>query len=189
LSAESQQGTQSPSRHRKVLLVARISSVGREATLYLAQLFRLVVRQIENRGFELPDFGDVVHAYENPTPGRTKVFQAKRLGALLIEGTGCDVLLRLGGARALDEKGANAYVEKLVEVLDAGDYDKVVTTTISRLCRNTILAGEIQRVLDARRTAIQAGPNEVKVWTLDGKIQWPILVAFAELEAQHIEPR
>lgn len=169
--------------------MARISGLGRKAVLQLEQLFVSVILGIEGLEIELPDFENVVETYENPTPGNTRVFKAKGMRAVLIIGEECDILLSLGSARKLDIAGDNAFVEALIEVLDSGDYDKVVTTTISRLCRNTILSGEIARVLESRRTTILAGPYEIKVWEPTGNLLWNILVWVAQLEAELIEAR
>lgn len=170
------------------LLVARESSVGSAAEILLAHLFYTIVAGSKYRGTDLPDFGDIVDIYNNPDGANVEVFRKKGMKAVLIKGQH-DVLLSLASARKLTEEGDNAFVTTLIEILDTGDYDRVVSTSISRLCRNTILSGSLEQVLRRHRIVVLIAGQELKVWEPMGQLLWTILVWFSSYEAQQIESR
>lgn len=172
----------------RVLLVARESSTGAEAKILLRNLFATVLRGAEKHLVRLPDFEAVVAQYDNPGPD-ARVFESKGSRAVLIRTPECDVLLSLGSARKLDEAGDNAFVGVLVDVLKSGSYSHVLTTTISRLIRNTVKGGVLEQVLAQNRTAVVLGSHTIKVWEELDKLLWSLFVWFATFEAQQIETR
>lgn len=174
---------------KKVLLVARESAVGTQAMYLLQHLFSTLIRDLPVKGLRLPDFRNVVDVYENPSSYGAKVISIRGGKAVLVQGEDCDVLLSLGSARKLDEKGDNAFVEALAGIIETGEYSHVVTTSISRLCRSTIAASRLQGVLQDFRVALLIGGQEIKVWTRDGQLHWMFLTWFAEFEAYQIEVR
>lgn len=173
---------------RRVLLVARESSTGTEAKELLRNLFDTVLRGAEKHLVKLPDFEAVLDQYDNPGP-EARVFRKPGMRAVLISTEECDILLSLGSARKLDSKGDNAFVSVLVDVLRTGDYSHVISTTVSRLIRNTAMAGELEKALSESETTLVFGQYQLQVWDMLHKLQWGILVWFSNFEAEQIETR
>jgi len=177
---------------RKTLLVARESSVGEAAKVLLSLLFQRIVSQLDGTDVDLPDFDDVIDVYERPAGENVRVFNYPKLDTrvVLIVGERTDVLLSLGSARKTDADGDNAFVNVLIEVLHGEWYDKVVTTSIERLCRNEEVAGSLLHVLRRKGTEVWLGRD----WKLDlnkatDAFVWQFLVFFASQEAIAIQAR
>lgn len=180
---------QNSKREKKVLLVARESGIGAAAEILLGHLFHTIVKGLEHLDIEVPDFGEIVDCFQHPQSQGAKEFRKKGMKAVLVQREDYDVLLSLGSARKLNETGDNAFVDVLASLLETGEYDRVITTSISRLCRNTMLAGKLEHALSLGRTAVLLGQQEIKVWKPFGKLIWVLLVWFANFEAQQIEAR
>lgn len=174
---------------KKDLVLARESSVGSEAQVLLAHLFQNIVRGLKDKDVSIPDFDDVVERFQQPHRHGATEYRRKGMKAVLVQQKDHDVLLSLGSARKLDEAGDNAFVEVLLSLLETGDYDRVISTSISRLCRNTILAGKLEHALRRSRVSLLLGDIEIEVWDPMGKLMWVLLVWFANFEAQQIETR
>jgi len=177
------------SKRARTLLVARESGKGAAAKNLLEQLFYTLVRNLKDRQIDLPDFGNVIEIYDDPTLADTEVFRRPGMKAVLIKGRKYDLLLSLGSARKLNSRGDNYFIATLVDVLDAGGYDSVMTTSLSRICRNRLAATDLEKVLSRNRTTLLAGNHEIRVWEKSGSFMWMILTWFATLEAEQIEAR
>lgn len=175
---------------KKTLLVARESSTGSEAQVLLGHLFHTIVKGLESAEVEIPDFGDIVELFQRPHGDGVTEYRRKGMKAVQIDRDNHGVLLSLGSARKVNASGDNHFVDVLVEVLDSGEYDRIVTTSISRLCRSTVAAGKLQHALDQNRVKLLLAEHEIEVWDpMAGQLIWTLLVWFASFEAQQIEAR
>lgn len=172
---------------RKTLLVARESATGSEAKVLLAHLFTTLAKGVSD--IQLPDFSDVIEVYENPGDFSAREIPMRDGRAVLVESEECDILLSLGSARKLNAEGDNVFVNILTDVIDSGCYRRLITTTISRLCRNSSAAGKLQRVMSDQRVTLQAGDTAIRVWKPSDRVLWSLMAWFAEFEAFQIEAR
>lgn len=176
----------------RTLLVARESSIGAAAKVLLEHLFTRIIGDLEGTGIEIPELDNAMDMYDNPVGPNVKVFQVTRphTRAVLIRGKNTDVLLSLGSARKTNQAGDNAFVDILVEVLKEGAYDRVVTTSIERLCRNETVAGKLLATLQEYGTELWLSRD----WRLDPNratdtLLFSFLMWFATFEAEMIEAR
>lgn len=170
----------------KAIAVVRESALAAKPLLEI--LFTTLAREVP-QDIRLPDIDSVIDVYDDPTSHGAQTFPLTEGKAVVVEGDQCDVLLSLSTARKLNDDGNNDFVEVLAGVLETGTYSAVVTTSFSRLCRNTVAASRLQRVLQERRIPLLIGRQCFNVWEPTHQMLWLMYAWFAEYEAQTIEAR